>query len=325
MSKPGASTATPVTYQFAQRPKELSFLEFVYNQETGEILGRTPVSWFKISLFYIVYYSFLTAFFALMLLAFFQTLDDKQPTWTMESKGLIGSNPAMGFRPGPPDSNIESTLIWYRHGEYNGNWEPWVERLENFVKDYENETNWRTKVPQENCGEFAINEPGKKSICKVEPSELFRGNCTREHNYGYKEGRPCILLKLNKIIGWEPEVLDAKYLPENIPKNIVEDIKKNNDEGKEKYNERVWIDCQGENPADRENLGPVIYHPTNGISKNYFPYRNQEGYLSPAIFVEFTQVKFGVMIAVECRAWADNIEHDRMDRRGLAHFELMID
>ena len=47
MSKPGASTATPVTYQFAQRPKELSFLEFVYNQETGEILGRTPVSWCK--------------------------------------------------------------------------------------------------------------------------------------------------------------------------------------------------------------------------------------------------------------------------------------
>ena len=47
MSKPGPSTATPVTYQFAQRPKELSFLEFVYNQETGEILGRTPVSWCK--------------------------------------------------------------------------------------------------------------------------------------------------------------------------------------------------------------------------------------------------------------------------------------
>ena len=30
----------------------------------------------------------------------------------------------------------------------------------------------------------------------------------------------------------------------------------------------------------------------------------------------------GVMIAVECRAWADNIQHDRMDRRGLAHFEV---
>ena len=47
MSKPGASTAAPVTYQFAQRPKELTFLEFVYNKETGEILGRTPISWCK--------------------------------------------------------------------------------------------------------------------------------------------------------------------------------------------------------------------------------------------------------------------------------------
>ena len=53
----------------------------------------------------------------------------------------------------------------------------------------------------------------------------------------------------------------------------------------------MWIDCVGENPADRENLGPVLYHPTRGISANYFPYLNQEGYLSPAIFVEFTKPK----------------------------------
>ena len=30
----------------------------------------------------------------------------------------------------------------------------------------------------------------------------------------------------------------------------------------------------------------------------------------------------GVMIAVECRAWAENIKHDRMERKGLAHFEV---
>ena len=68
----------------------------------------------KITLFYIIYYSFLSAFFIVMLLAFFRTLDDTQPTWKMESGGLIGSNPAMGFRPGPPDNQIESTLIWFR-------------------------------------------------------------------------------------------------------------------------------------------------------------------------------------------------------------------
>jgi len=325
MGKPGDDTAAPAVYQFAKRPAEITFCQFVYNSETGEILGRTPISWLKITVFYIVYYSFLTAFFIVMLLAFFQTLSDKEPTWKMESGGLIGSNPAMGFRPGPPDSNIESTLIWFRHGTTNGNWEKWVERLEDYAKDYKNESDWRTKVDQDDCGDLAVNEPGKRSICKVKAEELFQGNCTKENEYGFKQGKPCILLKLNRIIGWVPEEIDAKYPPEGIPWNIMDEIKKNKEDGNDDLNKRVWIDCQGENPADRENIGPLVYHPTNGISKNYFPYLNQEGYLSPAIFVEFTQPKHGVMIAVECRAWADNIMHDRMERKGLAHFELMID
>lgn len=33
----------------------------------------------------------------------------------------------------------------------------------------------------------------------------------------------------------------------------------------------------------------------------------------------------GVLINIECKAWAHNIHHDRVDRRGSVHFELMID
>ena len=33
---------------------------------------------------------------------------------------ISGSNPAMGFRPTPPETEIESTLIWFRHvGQYD--------------------------------------------------------------------------------------------------------------------------------------------------------------------------------------------------------------
>jgi sodium/potassium-transporting ATPase subunit beta len=32
-----------------------------------------------------------------------------------------------------------------------------------------------------------------------------------------------------------------------------------------------------------------------------------------------------VLINVECKAWAKNIHHDRAERRGSVHFELMID
>ena len=49
----------------------------------------------------------------------------------------------------------------------------------------------------------------------------------------------------------------------------------------------MWVECHGENPADKENIGPLVYHPDQGLSKNYYPYKNQEGYVSPAIFVEF--------------------------------------
>lgn len=37
----------------------------------------------------------------------------------------------MGFRPLPPDANVESTLIWYK-GEKE--YKPWVEALEDFLK-----------------------------------------------------------------------------------------------------------------------------------------------------------------------------------------------
>lgn len=94
---------------------------------------------------------------------------------------------------------------------------------------------------------------------------------------------------------------------------------------KDALNNKVWIECKGENPADVENAGELIYYPDQGVSANYFPYRNQGGYLSPAIFIQLTNPKKGVMIAIECKAYAQNIVHDSMERRGLAHFEVMID
>ena len=32
-------------YEFAKKPEELSFLKFLYNDSTGEVLGRSASSW----------------------------------------------------------------------------------------------------------------------------------------------------------------------------------------------------------------------------------------------------------------------------------------
>ena len=50
----------------------------------------------KIFVFYVVLYAFLAAFFAAMLLVFFQTLDLYQPRW-QNANGLIGTNPGENF------------------------------------------------------------------------------------------------------------------------------------------------------------------------------------------------------------------------------------
>ena len=50
----------------------------------------------------------------------------------------------------------------------------------------------------------------------------------------------------------------------------------------------------------------------------------QEHYESPLIAVRFENPAMGQLLHIECRAWAANIRYDRMDRIGMAHFELFI-
>ena len=51
------------------------------------------------------------------------------------------------------------------------------------------------------------------------------------------------------------------------------------------------MERDGENPADRENIGKMTYYPTNGVSANFYPYLNQKGYLSPVVFARLDNPK----------------------------------
>lgn len=53
----------------------------------------------------------------------------------------------------------------------------------------------------------------------------------------------------------------------------------------------VWVSCEGENVADIEHIGPIRYIPQKGFPSQYFPYKNQEGYLSPLVAVHFEKPK----------------------------------
>ena len=53
----------------------------------------------------------------------------------------------------------------------------------------------------------------------------------------------------------------------------------------------IWFTCEGENPADIENLGEISYYPYQGVADYFYPYKNQRGYLSPAVFLHLKNPK----------------------------------
>ena len=53
----------------------------------------------------------------------------------------------------------------------------------------------------------------------------------------------------------------------------------------------IWFSCEGENPADKEHIGPIDYYPNMGVPTYFYPYKNQEGYNSPAVFAHFSNPK----------------------------------
>lgn len=53
-------------------------------------------------------------------------------------------------------------------------------------------------------GEFN-NERGERKVCRFKLEWL--GNCSgiNDETYGYKEGKPCVLIKLNRVLGFKPK------------------------------------------------------------------------------------------------------------------------
>ena len=76
-------------------------------------------------------------------------------------------------------------------------------------------------------------------------------------------------------------------MPESLKTyiNETEDLKQEQKEG------MVWFSCEGENPADKEHIGHIDYLPKPGVPKFHYPYTNQDGYHSPAVFAHFTNPK----------------------------------
>lgn len=82
-------------------------------------------------MFYLIFYAVLSIFFITYWMIFASTLLDGRPKYELK-ESIIGDNPGLGFRPMPPESNVESTLIWYQKNSPN-NSKYWVDEINTFL------------------------------------------------------------------------------------------------------------------------------------------------------------------------------------------------
>lgn len=288
-----------------------SIKHFFWDPRSKTCMGRTGESWAKLIAFYIVFYSCLVAFWSLLVHFLHMTISEKYPKYQLD-ESLIGTNPGLALRPRSPRDRIESALISYEIGP-NGDFKHWSDDIENFLKE---ET-------AANINNNSNNNEGVKHDCNSnkDPKDIdsycpFDNSsipieCSASQNFSFPVGKPCILLKLNRIYGWKPIPWSEK--PPNYP------------DGAPFEPGNVQITCEGQHDPDKEHIGHINYYPSAGISTKYYPFTNQAGYQSPYVMVQFERPKLNTLIYIECKAWAQNVQHDRYNRRGMISFELFLE
>ncbi|XP_077899554.1 sodium/potassium-transporting ATPase subunit beta-3 isoform X3 [Ictidomys tridecemlineatus] len=166
---------------------------FIYNPTTGEFLGRTAKSWGLILLFYLVFYGFLAALFSFTMWVMLQTLNDEVPKY----RDQIPSPGLMVFP--KPVTALDYTFSVSDPSSYEG----YVKDLKKFLKSYSGEEQSNLKVCPDGVP-FEQKGP-VYTACQFPLALLQECNGIDDPDFGYSKGKPCILVKMNRIIGLKPE------------------------------------------------------------------------------------------------------------------------
>uniref|UniRef100_A0A665ULD1 Sodium/potassium-transporting ATPase subunit beta n=1 Tax=Echeneis naucrates TaxID=173247 RepID=A0A665ULD1_ECHNA len=164
--------------------KKETWKDFIYNPTTGEFLGRTASSWGLILLFYFVFYGFLAGMFSLTMFVMLKTLDENVPRYQDRV-----ANPGLVIRP-------HAAEILFNSSDPS-NYNQYVQELHNLLHQYNDSIQERNDL----ClvGEYTEqNNEHIKKVCQFKRSMLRQCSGLPDTSFGYAEGKPCIIIKMNR-------------------------------------------------------------------------------------------------------------------------------
>ncbi|XP_056114513.1 protein ATP1B4 isoform X1 [Rhinichthys klamathensis goyatoka] len=268
---------------------------YLWNAETKEFMGRSGKSWSLILLFYSALYIFLAAMFAGCMCCLMWSISPYAPTYN--------------DRVMPPGLTMSPHVEHVAHGfdiAFNASdqksWKKYAKALEAHLKPYDDKVQERRNIPCEGNTYFMqddLEESAERKACQFKRSMLGECSGTHDKDFGYSKGKPCIIVKMNRILG---------YLPgQGTPVNVTCGVKK----------------------GSTEVLGDVEFFPNNVFNLRYYPYYGKlrhVNYSSPLVAVRFSGVQSETQLHVQCKLNGKGIINDSATDRflGSVSFTLQV-
>ncbi|XP_023656367.1 protein ATP1B4 isoform X1 [Paramormyrops kingsleyae] len=275
---------------FKQKMQELN--KYLWNPETREFMGRSGKSWSLILLFYSVLYFFLAAMFGACMWALMWSINPYVPTY---NDSVIP--PGMMMSPRGPNGFDVSF-----NASDRSSWIDYVNALEDYLKPYEDSIQRERNIhclKEEYYFQEDEKESAERKACQFRRSWLKECSGLQDRTFGYSEGKPCILLKMNRILGYLPGQGTA-----------------------------VKVTCTAKK-GDPGNLGPVDFYPDDTFKLMYFPYYGKlrhVNYTNPLVGVRFSGLQPDTQFTVQCRLHGKGIINDSPTDRflGSVTFGLIV-
>uniref|UniRef100_A0A1A8SLA0 Sodium/potassium-transporting ATPase subunit beta n=1 Tax=Nothobranchius rachovii TaxID=451742 RepID=A0A1A8SLA0_9TELE len=298
----------------ASKKDDGGWKKFLWNSETGELLGRTGGSWFKITLFYVVFYGLLAGIFVGTIQALLFTLSEYKPTWQDRV-----APPGLSHTP-----RTEKAEVSFKSKEFK-TYLPYTEALKEFLSQYDEEKQ-RDQMKFEDCGlepaEYKNrgdleSDMGQRKACRFSRSLLGPCSGIDDRDFGFKEGKPCLIVKLNRIVNFRPRPpMSNDTIPEEVQPKVQPNV--------------IPLHCTHKKEEDAGKIGEIKYFGIGGgFPLQYYPYygkRLHPHYLQPLVALQFTNLTMKTELRIECKVYGENIDYNEKDRyQGRFEIKIKVD
>ncbi|KPP61015.1 hypothetical protein Z043_120933 [Scleropages formosus] len=185
---------------------------------------------------------------------------------------------------------------------------------------------------------------GVRKACRFRRQWLESCSGLQDEHFGFSEGKPCLIVKLNRIVNFRPRdrhlslphvqlngmpcQLDtcgactaaAQFLTSfNFPFQPP----KSNDSIPEDAQSKVQpylipLFCTNKREEDAGKIGEIKYYGfSGGFPLQYYPYYGKAlhpQYLQPLVAVQFTNLTVNTELRIECKVFGENINYSDKDR-----------